>query len=196
MKKLLLLSAIVLLCTSNAFSQFKAHDWELGLSGMFGSVTDKQESSGHEVSDDQSFMSLSIQPAYYIIDGLFFEPEIGITASEGNQPGFFLLGNIGYTYLAKGSQIAPYARIGYGVSNSIGVPTINSYIRSSDDMNVGVFNLGAGVKYLVTKSVNLRAEINYRQFKRSEEEEYYNQSYTIDYTKSYITLWFGFSVNL
>lgn len=196
MKKLFLLCAIVLLSATSAYSQFKAHDWEFGMSGMFGSVTDKQESSGHEVSDDQSFMSLSIQPAYYIIDGLFFEPEIGITASEGYQPGFFLLGNIGYTFLPEKSRIAPYARIGYGVSNSIGIPTINSYPRSSDDMNVGVLNLGAGVKYLVTKSVNLRAEINYRQFKRSEDETYYNQTYTIDYTRSYISFWFGFSVNL
>jgi opacity protein-like surface antigen len=196
MKKFFLLCAIVLFSASSAYSQFKAHEWELGMSGILGSVSSKQESSGYEASADHTFMSVSFQPAYYIIDGLFFEPEIGITASEGSQPGFFLLGNIGYTYLPKGSWIAPYARVGYGISNSIGIPTMNSYNQMSDDLKVGVLNLGAGAKFLVSKSVNLRAEVNYRKFTKSEDIDSYNGSYTIDYTISYINFWFGFSVNL
>lgn len=56
-------------------------------------------------------------------------------------------------------------------------------------MNIGVLNLGAGLKTMLTENVLLRTEINYRKFTYNEDNDYYN--YKLD--ASSFALIFGFS---
>ena len=202
MKNLLILTILVfsmqlLVGAQTKSTAFNQGSWELNFTGSLGSIESKTESSSiyfsGSHSESQTYFQLGIIPAYYIIEGLSFEPEINILAIENTEPSFLFLGNLAYTFKIESSHFFPFVRAGYGITNAFQFPVNGTLIqRISSSLDIGVLNLGAGLKTLLTESVLLRTEINYRKFSYSEDSGYVNYSYDL----SSIALVFGFSVLL
>lgn len=204
MKSLTSIAVILFLCTSLATAQFKQGDWELGLVGSLGSlsVTNSYNynsqyynySSSNSVSKSYTYAVISVSPAYFIANGFSIEPEFGLFALEEQSPGEYIVGNLSYTYLLPDSKIAIFAHAGYGVSNCI-LFTYNDipYNRASQNLDVKLINMGAGLKFLVTSSVILKSEINYliQNYERDFSDSYSSSQTKID--MNHISLLFGFA---
>ncbi|MBI3577849.1 MAG: outer membrane beta-barrel protein [Ignavibacteriales bacterium] len=205
MRSSLLILTLSLLLTSIANAQFRQSDVELTFSGSFGawesSVKATSTSSNYTFTytsaETRNFVSLSIAPGYYIFDGLSVEPQIGIIAVEKREPTFFLLGNISYTYSIPDSRVAPFALIGYGISNAVTYPMYGEApIQASHDLNIPIFNAGGGIKTLLTSDIVLRAEINYRKFMWTDSSNNSFGTGTSDNKHSTTAFIFGFSILL
>ena len=204
MKKLVISAIIVLsfgvqMASGQSTSAvFKQASWELNFTGSLGSIESQAEYSSSyyyfQGSDSESrmYIQLGIIPAYYLTDGLAIEPEINLLAVESEDPAFLLLGNLAYTLNIENSRFFPFLRAGYGITNSVQIPVNGNLSKLSGDMDIGVLNLGGGLKTLLTENILLRTEINYRKFSYSKEGTGYTYSMHI----SSIALVFGFSVLL
>jgi hypothetical protein len=148
-------------------------------------------------SHSSTYFYFSVLPGFFLTEGLSIEPEINLLAVQDVRPGISIIPNISYTYLIPNERTAIYIKAGYGISNSLaflGIP------MRYGDMNIGIFNTGFGIKYLISNSAALRIEINYKRSSYEEESLFYNLNgfYT---TKSTETLentkvLFGFSLLL
>lgn len=179
---------------------FHKGSWELNFTGSLGSIESSAEYSSSyfsgEESESRKYFELGITPAYYLIDALSIEPEINIFALEKSQPSFLFLGNLAYTFKIKNSNVYPFLRAGYGISNSIQIPVNRDISRMSNSLDIGILNLGGGIKVSLSESVLLRTELNYRKFTYTNDDSniFYNSSYT--YKLSSIALLLGFSILL
>jgi len=201
MKSLIAIAAILFGFASMSNAQFKKGEVELSLSGSLGSMTNKYTttSTGGKWSNSESnnYLFVSVMPGYYLVDGLSVEPEIGFLAVQHSEPAEYFLFNLSYTYLIPDTREALYARAGYGIANSVEMPYFSGAIgKFSDKLNVGVINLGGGVKFLLTNSVALRTELNYRTHTWSNSVDYGYGSYSSDQTMSNFGLLIGFSILL
>jgi hypothetical protein len=207
MKNLVIIEALLLLIVMQVTTSaqddnnlFHKGRWELNFTGSLGSIAESMDFSSeygsYNSSDSHSYFELGIIPAYYLFDGLSIEPEINMMAFEGSQPAFLFLGNLSYTMKVKNSIVFPYVRAGYGVSNSFQFPVNRSLSKMSNSLDIGVLNLGGGIKVSLSEKVLLRTEVNYRSFSYSHDANslYYNAS--SDYNVSSIALLFGFSILL
>ena len=200
MKNLMFLIVLVFLVqltisAQSAGTAFNQGSWELNFTGSLGSIESKTESSSiyfsGSHSESQTYFQLGIIPAYYVTEGLSIEPEISVLAIEKTEPSFLFLGNLAYTFKIESAHFFPFIRAGYGITNAFQFPVNGTLIqRISNSLDIGVLNLGAGMKMLLTESVLFRSEINYRKFSYSENSDYGNYSYDL----SSIALVFGFSV--
>lgn len=205
MRKTPLILCLSFIINSIASAQFRKSDVELTFSTSFGAWENSSTTttSGfnykntYTSSDSRNFFSLSVMPGYYFSDGFSFEPEISILAIEKSPPSFFFLGNISYTYRIPELNVAPFGRIGYGISNSVTYPMTGSTpLKASKDLTIGVLNAGGGIKALLTPSIALRAEMNYRKFKWTDDVSYSFGSTKLDNKQSTIALNIGFSILL
>ena len=200
MKTLCLLFLISLFLISNAFAQFKKGDFEFSFNGSFSSMTIENTSSGfyntQSNSETRSTAGISFSPGFYLLDNFSIEAELGIVAVQSMQPSQYVLINLSYTYLLPESKTALFAHAGYGLSNSVAISYLNNAISfTSDKFNVKVLNFGAGIKYLISSTVLLHTEVNYRQHLWTNDYEsmgYYN--YSVDNKITNISLIFGFSI--
>jgi opacity protein-like surface antigen len=176
---------------------FNDKSWELNFTGSLGSVESSYDVSASFYSgsnnESQKYFQLGIIPAYYIYRGLAIEPELNIFTVESLKPSYLALGNISYTFAIDSAHYFPFIRAGYGISNSIQIPVNSSIIKYSESLDIGILNLGAGVKFRISESVLLRTEINYRKFSYAKDESSFYK-YTSKFTS--IALVFGFSVLL
>lgn len=210
-KNFLIVFTLSLFLSTTIFAQvyqdndraFKQGSWELNLSGDMGSQssTYKYEESGYSIENttDLSYFQLHIIPGYYFVDGFSFEPELDFLFIEDTEPSFSILPSLSYTYkLPDKSKLALYVRAGYGLSNSYNY--FGVLVRASNSLNVGIINLGAGIKFLATDNFCLRAEINYKRTSHTEEETYNyglgEYSYKTTSTLSNTRLLLGVSVIL
>jgi hypothetical protein len=180
MKRFIILSVFVFsLFNIFSFAQFKQKDVELGLGLSAGISTSESKSNSSNQSSDSHYFLLSLMPGFYIINGLSIEPEIGITAVKYYDPGFTIIGNLSYTSLLQQTNAAIFIRAGYGLSNSSSIPGINLNSRIRDEMDIGVFNAGIGLKSLIGTKAYIRTEINIRSFSwsKSRTSSYYDDSY-------------------
>jgi hypothetical protein len=200
MKKLSLLALLTLLISLTSFAQFKKGNWELSLSGSFGSNSYKQElqstysSYSPSTSNSTMYFLINAQPSYYIIDGLALGASINFITIENTDPTWSLLGSVSYTYLVPNSNMAPFLRLGYGVSN--GYSGFNMMYALSNSTNMNVLDLGAGLKVLLSKNTFLKIELNYNR--QSWSKDYNSTSYSLstDYTYSNIGVLFGLGISL
>jgi len=124
-KQILFLAVATLFCGYvSLYAQTKKGDWELSMSGNFGSVSTKTESDGsfghNEFKGEaQGFLSLIARPGFYFTDGLVLEPEILWTAIEESDPSLSLSGNLAYNFNIPKSRVTPFVLIGYGTGNAI-----------------------------------------------------------------------------
>ena len=188
---------------------FKKGDWELNFSASIGNLTSSQTSTNigtygtftNEKSTSLSYIQLGVIPAYFVTDGLSIEPEINvlIQSQEGvnNKPSLSFLANLAYNFSIPEKKFAPFIRVGYGISNSIPYPSvIGELVRVTDDLDVGVINAGAGLKFLISEHLLFRTEINFRRFAYTVENRYSGSKYSNDYKLTSISGIFGFSVLL
>ncbi len=195
----LLLSILLLvpnsLSAQNANSAFHQGSWEFNLTGSLGSINSESKFSSSYYngsnSEDYKYFQLGIIPGYYITQGLSFEPEINIFAIEQSSPAYMLLANLGYTFTIENSIVYPFVHAGYGVTNAFQVPINTSLALMSHDLDIGVLNLGAGIKTRFTESILLRTEINYRKYSYSPDASLYGISYSMNLSS--VALVFGFS---
>ncbi len=195
----LLLSIFLLvpnsLSAQSAGSAFHQGSWEFNLTGSLGSINSESEYSSPYFNDsnseDYKYFQLGIIPGYYITQGLSFEPEINIFAFEGSSPAYMLLANVGYTFTLENSIVYPFVHAGYGVTNAFQVPVNTGLTLVSHDLDIGVLNLGAGIKTKLAESILLRTEINYRKYSYSPDAGLYGSTYTMNLSS--IALVFGFS---
>jgi len=180
-------AVVVIASASTALAQTQQGAWEFSVSGSFASLSSKTESSGyggshtHE-SDAENYFSLLLRPGFFIIEGLEIEPEIYWGAASGVPPSFSVSGNLSYNLTIPGSRVTPFALAGYGIGN--GVPILETLVsRSSDEFNIGVLNLGGGLKIFVTKQVAFRAEYRFQQY--SQETTSGSGSFTTTTNRTY-----------
>jgi hypothetical protein len=182
---------VILLCglAMSTQAQFKQRDFELALGGTLGTATTKLEYEGLSNEETQSYVYLALTPGYYIIDGLSIELDLGLRAMEEVKPGQLALLNLSYTYLLPSTHIGLFGRVGYGISNCVSVPGFLDLdlSRRSEDLDIGVLNAGVGGKFLMSESVFIRTEVNYRIHSYS--EDYLGG--TADYSQTTLSLLFG-----
>jgi len=182
MKKLILICLFFISLNIPLFSQFESGCFELGGSFGFYYMDSKQKSINQESSDNSTAFICSINPAIYVVKGLSIEPEIGLMIAEETDPGIFLLGNVSYTYLIPEKSFAPYAKVGFGVTNSMfSIPNVNVFSKTSEDLDITVFNLAAGLKFLINKTAIIKTELNYRKLNYSQESGFAKYDYTLNY---------------
>lgn len=198
MKQIIRIMCMLLILCSFAVAQFQQGDVEIAFSGNFGSLETSRTSGGSTQSESSTYFNLSITPGYYVANGFSIEPEFALLAVEDEEPAQYVLGNISYTYRLPESDVALFGRAGYGVSNSIQFPVPGGInLRISDKFDVGVLNLGAGVKYVIKNAVALRTEMNYRRHSWTTESfSFFGGSFKSERTYTNIGLLFGFSVLL
>lgn len=200
MKTILALLISFTCVASVSIAQFQKGTTELAMSGNFGTSSTKSSSNSlygnNSSSQSINYATLNVIVGFFLADGISLEPEVGWFAAEQQKPMNFLLVNISYTMPNPTSKVSPFIRAGYGISNSFAVPSMNAMGRVSDKMDVGVLNLGAGVKYLVGTDFALRLEVNYRKQSFSQTNSYYTFSSTTDVSLATTGLLFGFSVLL
>ncbi len=177
---------------SPAFAQFKKGSVELSLLGGFGSFT--ESTVPYTRSSSTTIINLSIMPGYYILEGLSFEPELGITIIDpengSGSSGLSGVANLSYTFAFTEKTYAPFVRIGYGISNGLQLPAIGSFIvenQGSNESSVTIFAAGAGMKFLIGTHAAIRTEIEYRR-------QSYSNSEGGEYSGSNIGLNFGITI--
>lgn len=190
--------AFVSLLAGTSQAQFTKGSWELSLTGGLNSLSLSR--SGSSSSTSSTVLDVNISPGYYFIDGLSFEPEIGMFAdlSSGSNSKAYLkfVGNVSYTFYSADKSFAPYVKAGIGTSNGIeiffsGLQGALPETLSDSYSSVTILNAGLGMKFLVAKSAAVRTELNYRK---------QSYSYTgssggsLDY--SYANIGFMFGVSL
>ena len=201
MKKSILLFGALCLAGTSLFSQFKQKDVELAFSGTLGSWSAGRSSGGSSNSESMKYFSLFLEPGYYLANSVSLEPEFGMMAVEQEQPAFYIIGNISYTYLPPDSKTALFVLAGYGISNAVQYPLYNNVImRISKKMDVTVLNAAFGIKALVNDRVALRVGFNYKDHRRTPENSgyyYYGVAPSqVEYTYSNVGLLVGLSVLL
>ncbi len=189
MKKTIFISLFLIALNIPLFAQFESGCIELGGSLGFYLMNESIKNGNHEDENDASLFICSINPAIYVVKGLSIEPEIGLMLVENEKPGIFLLGNVSYTYLIPDKSIAPYAKIGFGATNSLAIPNVNLYSKASEDLDITIFNLAGGVKFLINKTAIIKTELNYRKFSYSE-DLYFSK---IDYSRDFVSILLGIS---
>lgn len=196
MKSVVALVSLLLFTYSNGRAQFKKGDVELSFFGTMGSWTSSYSGPNFSSSTTEKYLSINVTPGYYLADGLSVEPQLGLTWIERSKPSEYLLLNLSYTYLLPESRVGVFAAAGYGIGNSEQYPMTNVAVQVSDKFNVGVLNMGVGAKFLISKDVLIRTELNYRA--DSWTEEYSNPYYSIssDNKQSAISLLAGISILL
>ncbi len=195
MKSLIAMISMLLLTASLSNAQFKEGDVELSFSGSIGSWS--PPSTPDYKIESENYASFYIVPGYYVVNGLSIEPELGLMAMEKSKPGQYVLMNLSYTYLIPDSKIGCFVRAGYGLANAFEYPFGNGIVvPASDKFNVGVLNLGAGAKFLISSNVLIRAEFNFKQHSWTYEYNSTYYSYSADYKESTLGVVLGFSILL
>ncbi len=191
-------TVFIVLFAATASAQFKQGDLELTMLGTAGSTTEKITYSSKssplldfESDDSHTYGYLSLAPAYYFIDGLAGELELGLRAMEGVRPMQSIIINLAYTHQLPRSSVALFARAGYGMSNSYGIPVfLELYGGRSDEFDISIINLGAGAKFLVGRTAFIRTELNYRIQSMDDETDFS----TTERTLSSIALFLGVGI--
>jgi hypothetical protein len=200
MKKTIMLSLAIISILDLTKAQFQKGTTEISVAGNIGSYSLKSSSNSiyysGSSSETKNYLLLDLSTGFFVADGFSIEPEIGWFALEGIEPSIHLLGNLSYTMPNPTSKISPFVKVGYGLANSMEFPGMGVIGRISDKMDVAVFNVGAGVKYLVASDIALKLEANYRKHSWSSSSNSYGYSISNDMTYSTTGLLFGFSVLL
>jgi hypothetical protein len=196
MKKSILLTVCFLFFTLSGVAQFKEGDVELSLSGGFGSQSEEFTNSGKTRSESVKYFGFSIQPSYYLVDNFSIGVSLDLLAAEKQDPVRSFLFNIGYTFHISNSNLYPYGTVGYGISNSAPFPLGTVFYSATHNMDINVFTAGAGIKILLSKSILLKFELNYRNNSWTYEYKSGYYSDKTDYTYSTFGVLYGISVLL
>lgn len=178
------------------FGQTKKDAWELSYSGYIGTVKTSYEVKSDHYSDKsdgeaEGYVIMAFRPGYYITEQIAIEPEILWTAMEDMPPSFAISANLAFNHNIPNSPTTIFALIGYGLANGISVSQ-RIFGRSSDKLDISVFNIGAGAKFFLSEPVAFRVEYRYQSFNNEQS----SGSFTSETTITFNTILLGFSVFL
>ena len=133
---------------------------------------------------------------YYLIDGLSFEPELGINLNfEGSTA--VKPGNISYTFNTEVRTLFPYLKAGYGVTDVQNYTSPGSGLFES--LNYKVISFSLGFKFIQSFHRAIKVELNYKRVSGSDGLLYYYDPYgsavspEIETTMSILSISFGYS---
>jgi opacity protein-like surface antigen len=194
--KILIMVMFVFLDSIFLYAQTKKDAWELSLSGYIGTIKtsfewDSPYGSEKSEGEAESYVIMAFRPGYYITEEVVIEPEFIWTAQEEIKPGFAISANLAYNYNIPNSPSTIFALIGYGLANGI---TISQRLlgRPSDELDISVFNIGAGVKIFISEPIAFRVEYRYQSFSHEDS----SGNFTSETTTTFNTILMGFSVFL
>ena len=198
-----LLFIILIFAFNMSKAQFKSGNWELSFMGSMGALsssaktTSSIETQNKEYSSSHNYFQLSLMPAFFVLNGFSVEPEVSILSMQAASPAISFIFNLDYTFDTYEEFYAPFFRAGYGISNSFLFPLPNGMLNKvSDTFNVKIINAGAGLKFLLSKLVTFRSEINYRRYSYSENLFDGFADTKVEQTQSSFSLLLGFSILL
>lgn len=197
MKRIVFFVLIILLANiSNA--QINERRVEISGSLTFGSFSTSYKSNTFSTeADGRVYLNTSLKIGYFLVKGFEIEPEIYTYFAEKNKPSFLFNGNLAYNHRIEETNFYPFILIGYGVGNSLPlITTINAYMRTSNEFNVGCLNAGTGIKYFISKNVGIRVEYRYQKYSDKNEESNGNYTYENEYQIKLHSFLFGLSVLL
>jgi len=174
MKNFALVIAAVILFFSNSFSQISKGNWEISFSGDAGeqsSTTEVTANNYHEQYDgtSQDYLIFALRAGYFVTNGLEIEPEFMETAVKNETPCFSLGANAEYNFQMNSRSVVPFILAGYGVSNAVPFSDVMLF-NQTGDLKIGHWNLGAGIKFLVSKTVGIRVEYRHQQYSYDEDQ--------------------------
>jgi hypothetical protein len=177
---------LLLFVASSASAQFKQGNFEMMLLGTVGSFSEKNTYASkisptlnYESDASHTYMYMSFLPAWYVINGLALELELGLRAMEEVKPTQSVILNAAYTHQLQRSSLALFARAGYGVANGTSIPVFLDLMAGrTEGFDVSIINLGAGMKIRAGGSGLIRAEINYRIQNLTHETDLSKSEYT------------------
>ena len=183
---------------------YKQGDWEFGFSSNIGSSSVQtmgphswtltntlHYSDYYEDTENWIYLNLAITTGFYIVNGLSIEPELDIN-SYADGWSVTILGNLHYTFDLQQTNIYPYVKLGYGLSND---PENSDGLFEA--LNFKTINAGAGVKFMYFSELAIRMEINYRNLNGS--NTFYPDtpdSYKTETTSSIVSVLIGISILL
>jgi len=145
----------IALASACALSQpFPEKRVELSFSGGLQSI-----SSGSGASS--AVFLLTPRVGYFALGGLEVEGEGTFAFAGGSDPAYMFNGILSYNFPLRGRAV-PFILAGYGVANS--VPTFNVPLLSYSLAQLGVLNVGVGMKALLADNVAMRVEYRYQKF--------------------------------
>jgi hypothetical protein len=174
---------------------------ELSLSAQFGQFSSKLEYRAHvgqyheseTYSDTYTFLTTTMRLGTFVTRGLEIAPELNWSAIENSDAAFSMAVNAEYNFTpsAPGAKLktVPFVLAGYGIGNA--VPWYFAYlVRSSEEFDVPVLNLGAGIKTFLSERAALRVEYRFQRFHYDSE----SGGETTKSTYQYHRFMFGFSL--
>ena len=193
---LISISAAVTLAALQSHAQIDQGAVEASLSGTMGSVSYTSDTHSAYIivpGESHEHLSLALRPGYYIVEGLDVEPEFLLAATDGVPPSFSISGNLAYNVMVPGSHVAGFVLAGYGTGNTIPA-TRNLFSRPYGGFDIGVLNLGAGLKFFLSERVALRTEYRFQKYSQEMTFSDYPSSVTLRITSTFHQLFLGFSV--
>ena len=197
--KTLSLGILAVVSLTSVRAQFQQGDVELALSGTVGAWSTSYTFGQQTNSESRNVLMLGITTGYFLTDGFSVEPEFVFMAVEKQSPGHSILANVSYTYFGAESKVAPFVRVGYGISNSFSFMGNQSFLsRVSDKLDVTVLQAGGGIKVLVATGAAIRLELNYKNqsFTREDPGFFGSGSFETKMGNTYVGLLVGLSVLL
>jgi hypothetical protein len=160
-----LIVAVVLIMPAIGRSQGFLPRWEMSASVDMNSVSNSFNSN-----DNHKYVSLAFRPGFYPIlgQGFSIEPELFVSATEGQSPAINLSGNLCYS-LGMGYWVAvPFVLVGYGLGDGIPFYQPLTRVPGTTASGISLYNLGAGVKVMTLGGRGLlRVEYRYQQYSAS-----------------------------
>jgi hypothetical protein len=168
MKYFVSIMVLVILVSEIGRSQFTSGDIELSMTGGVGFTTrtivyDRTSSDSVSQKTINNCLTLSLGFGLFIVDGLSFEPEIGLSMYRSTKPIHSMIANLVYTFLTPRTSTAMFFKCGYGTSNAYEFPGENAVANvRSKRLEAGILNIGMGAKTMLSERTVLRVELNYR----------------------------------
>jgi len=188
MRLVFLIIACCLFVVSTVLAQ-QTIRWELSFTGNVGSSTERVDQSGTSSPSEvtSKYFSLSVRVGKLIRGPLELEPEILWTARKGRSPAYAVAGNFSYNIvLSRSDRIILFPLVGYGFAR--GIPAQSNITDTAGTKpKLSLFNVGAGLKMLVTDNVGIRLEYRLQQYKGTLPQT------SSPYSSSFDSLFFGFS---
>lgn len=186
---------ILFLFSAVAFAQTEKDNIELSASFSFGSFSHTFKSNNSTYNSESTlYLTTSIRAGYYLYYSFQFEPELFVYYVEKNSPTYNINANFAYNFLILESNIRPFLLIGYGLGNSLPFfPSNNAFIRVKNNLDIGCFNAGAGIKLFINKNIALRTEYRYQRFNSKDKEQSDGNTYDYETILNIHKVLFGLS---
>lgn len=162
---------------------------ELSAAFSFQSIKEK------DATESNWILTLPIQTRYFVTQNIGIGAEVIFTDGKGEQNTGYILNGIVEVAFPTPDGIIPFLNAGYGISN--GSYVIDRLaLKAYDDVNLGVLNLGGGIRMPFGEKVFGKTEVRYQKFSGEYKYDTFFGTQTIDIATTYVNVLFGLSLLL